>query len=88
MRPLERLTYEREWTRRVQEATVLQAQVDTVLEQISGITREMMNDPLYFTFAEKRLNELNTELRNLQDAVNRNEEYSTFLMYCMKEGVS
>lgn len=82
------LGYEQEWTRRVQKATVLQAQVDTVLEQISGIMHKIMNDPLYFTFAEKRLNELNTTLGALRDAINRNEEEITFLMYYMKEGVS
>lgn len=86
--PIEMVTYERERTRRVREATVLQAQVDTVLDQISGIMHEMMNDPLYFTFAEKLLNELNTTLGVLQDAVDRNEEDIAFLTYCMKEGVS
>ena len=86
--PIERLTYEREWTRRVREATVLQAQIDTVLEQMSGIMHEMMNDPLCFTFAEDLLNELNATLGFLQDAIDRNKEDIEFLTYCMKEGVS
>lgn len=77
--------YLRERKRRVREITVLKAQVETILEQISGIMREMMEDPLYSELSEKLLYDLHATLGILQDAIDRNEEDIRFIEYCVSD---
>lgn len=66
--------YIRQRTRLLRELTVLKAQVNTVIDHISGIMKELMEDPLYFEIAENLLADLHGTLSILEDAINRNEE--------------
>lgn len=77
--------YFRERKRRVRELTVLKAQMETVLQQISGVMCEMTGDPLYSEISEKLLYDLHGMLSVLQDAIDRNEEDIRFLDYCISD---
>jgi hypothetical protein len=70
----------------LRELTVLKAQVDTVIDQISGIMKELMEDPLYFEIAEKLLTDLHGTLCILEDAINRNEEDIQIINFTLDHG--
>lgn len=78
--------YIRQRTRLLRELTVLKAQVDTVIGQISGVMRELMEDPLYFEIAEKLLADLHGTLSVLEDAINRNEEDIQIIDFTLDRG--
>lgn len=78
--------YIRQRTRLLRELTVLKAQVDTVIDQISGVMKELMEDPLYFEIAEKLLADLHGTLSILEDAINRNEEDIQIIDFTLDHG--
>lgn len=78
--------YIRQRIRLVREITVLKAQVDTVIDQISGVMKELMEDPLYFEIAEKLLADLHGTLSILEDAIDRNEEDIQIIDFTLDHG--
>mgnify|MGYP007038272282 CR=1 FL=1 len=78
--------YIRQRTRLLRELTVLKAQMETIIEQISGILCQLTEDPLFDEISEKLLHDLDHMLRVLQDSVSRNEEDIRIIDFTLQNG--